>query len=152
MTFTMCPFNVCLQLLQSRVSRFWNDSTFSTFPKPFKSSQFSKGPSSTSKQLQRSQFQQLCFSLWAEKHQWHEMQHHFITCFLRMIMNINNLPALDMIVDGRGPVGEAWGSSLYIDHKQTFYATHDNLAAKVEHQYLPSFFQSPCVGFCILIA
>ena len=41
----------------------------SSFPKPFKSSQFSKGPSSTSKQLQRSQFQQLCFSLWAEKHQ-----------------------------------------------------------------------------------
>ena len=56
-----------------------------------------------------------------------------------------------LIVDGRGPVGESWGSSLYIDHKQTFYATHDNLAAKVEHQYLPSFLQSPCVGFCILV-
>ena len=145
MTFTISPFNVCLQLLQSRVSRFWNDSTFSSFPKPFKSSQFSKGPSSTSKQLQRSQFQQLCFSLSAEK-QWHEMQHHLIliTCFLRMVMNINNLLALDMIVDGRGPVGEAWGSSLYIDHKQTFYATHDNLAAKVEHQYLPSLLAFAC--------
>ena len=49
-----------------------------------------------------------------------------------------------MIVDGRGPVGEAWGSSLYIDHKQTFYATHDNLAAKVEHQYLPSLLAFAC--------
>ena len=49
-----------------------------------------------------------------------------------------------MIVDGRGPVGEAWGSSLYIDHKQTFYATHDNLAAKVEHQYLPSLLVFAC--------
>ena len=29
----------------------------------------SAGPSSTSRYLQRSQFQQLCFSLWAEKHQ-----------------------------------------------------------------------------------